>query len=185
MPLIIDLRRNGGGQPAMIAYVLSYVFDEPTHLNDIYERVGNRTQQWWTMPHVPGLKFGAASPYSCSCDQRLHLLGRRGVRLQHPDPEAGHAHRRDHRWRGPPRAASEGHRALHDWRPVRPRDHPITGTNWEGTGVTPDIAAPAADALDLAHTMAIERILEKATDPDERQMLQQLLSERKAKKGNQ
>jgi hypothetical protein len=60
--LIIDLRRNGGGEPAMIAYVLSYLFDEPTHLNDIYERVGDKTQQWWTMPHVPGQRFGAKKP---------------------------------------------------------------------------------------------------------------------------
>jgi hypothetical protein len=42
--LIVDLRRNSGGEPAMIAYLLTYLFDEPTHLNDIYERRGEKTQ---------------------------------------------------------------------------------------------------------------------------------------------
>lgn len=28
--------------------------------------------------------------------------------------------------------------------------NPITGTNWEGTGVTPNIETPAAQALDIA-----------------------------------
>jgi hypothetical protein len=50
--LIVDLRYNGGGEPGMIAFVTSYLFDEPTHLNDIYQRYDDTTQQWWTSSFV-------------------------------------------------------------------------------------------------------------------------------------
>lgn len=35
---------------------------------------------------------------------------------------------------------------------------PLSGTNWEGTGVTPDIAAAADEALPVAHRHALERV---------------------------
>src|SRR5262245_59386982 len=54
--LIIDLRQNGGGSPAMVALISSYLFNQPTHLNDTYWREGERTQQWWTAPYVPGTR---------------------------------------------------------------------------------------------------------------------------------
>jgi C-terminal processing protease CtpA/Prc len=39
--LIIDMRNNGGGNPAMVALVCSYLFGpEPVHLNDLYWREG-------------------------------------------------------------------------------------------------------------------------------------------------
>lgn len=33
-----DLRGNGGGDPRMVAHISSYLFAEPTHLNDLYNR---------------------------------------------------------------------------------------------------------------------------------------------------
>ena len=59
--LVIDLRDNGGGDPAMVAYVSSYLFDKQTHLNDIYERRMDETRQFWTRP-VPGKKLGGTKP---------------------------------------------------------------------------------------------------------------------------
>jgi len=57
--LIIDLRRNGGGDPAMVAFLTSYLFGaEPVHLNDLYFRPEDSTHQWWTLPAVPGKRFG-------------------------------------------------------------------------------------------------------------------------------
>lgn len=52
--LIVDMRDNGGGAPAMVAYVTSYFFAAPTHLNDLYNRAEGTTQQWWTLPYVSG-----------------------------------------------------------------------------------------------------------------------------------
>ena len=34
----------------------------------------------------------------------------------------------------------------------------LSGTNWEGTGVTPDVSVEAVDALRVAHTRALEQL---------------------------
>jgi hypothetical protein len=43
--------------------------------------------------------------------------------------------------------------------------NPVSKTNWEGTGVAPDIAVPAAEAFDKAYALAVEKLAAKATDP--------------------
>ena len=61
--LIVDLRDNHGGQPAMVQLLLSYFFKERTHLNDIYFRPDDATQQYWTLPYVPGARLSAVPLY--------------------------------------------------------------------------------------------------------------------------
>jgi hypothetical protein len=55
--IIFDLRENGGGDPKMVALILTYLFDQPTHLNDIYNRKEDATTQFWTLPYVPGKRL--------------------------------------------------------------------------------------------------------------------------------
>ena len=38
--LIFDMRQNGGGDPAMVALICSYLFGDKVHLNDLYWRRG-------------------------------------------------------------------------------------------------------------------------------------------------
>ncbi len=52
--LIFDLRDNGGGDPKMVAFLSTYLFNDSTHLNDIHNRKENSTTQYWTLPYVPG-----------------------------------------------------------------------------------------------------------------------------------
>jgi len=52
--VIFDLRQNGGGQPAMVTLIASYLFDRPTHLIDIYNRKEDSTTQNWTLSYLPG-----------------------------------------------------------------------------------------------------------------------------------
>ena len=52
--IIFDLRQNGGGQPAMVTLIASYLFDRPTHLIDIYNRKEDSTTQNWTLSYLPG-----------------------------------------------------------------------------------------------------------------------------------
>ena len=63
--LLIDLRRCPGGSPLMVAHYCSYLFDDPTHLDDIYDRPGDQTRQFWTAPSVPGTKFGGSNRSMC------------------------------------------------------------------------------------------------------------------------
>ncbi len=55
--IIFDMRDNGGGDPRMVAYVSSYLFAVKTHLNDLWERKGGTTQEFWTLPDVPGKRL--------------------------------------------------------------------------------------------------------------------------------
>src|ERR1051325_478128 len=52
--VIFDLRQNGGGQPAMVTLIASYLFDHSTHLIDIYNRKEGSTTQNWTLSYLPG-----------------------------------------------------------------------------------------------------------------------------------
>jgi retinol-binding protein 3 len=173
--LIVDLRRNNGGEPAMIAYILSYLFDQPTHLNDIYERPRNLTQQWWTMPHVPGPKFGGSKPVYV-LTSRNSFSGaeefanniktqKRGTIIG--ETTGGGAH--------PTQSFRLGERFAIGV-PFARAINPITGSNWEGTGVAPDVPVPADDALDVAYRMILEEMLGRSTDDREKQQIQNLLN---------
>jgi hypothetical protein len=147
--MIIDLRQNGGGQPKMVALVASYLFDRRTHLNDLWTRSTNTTQEFWTSDTVAGRRFGGTKPvfvltsartfsgaeeftYDLKSLRRATIVG---------ETTGGGAHpvrgRRidDHFMIGVPFA-----RAI----------NPITRTNWEGVGVEPDTKVPAKDALGAA-----------------------------------
>jgi C-terminal processing protease CtpA/Prc len=43
---------------------------------------------------------------------------------------------------------------------------PITKTNWEGTGVTPDVNVPADQALLVARIMALKKSIPTIANPD-------------------
>lgn len=47
----------------MAALICSYLFDEPTHLDDIYNRKENTTEQLWTFPYMPGKKFAGKAVF--------------------------------------------------------------------------------------------------------------------------
>ncbi len=179
--LIVDLRHNGGGEPAMVAFVTSYLFDQPTHLNDIYQRYDDTTQQWWTASFVPGRRFGGTRPVYVLTSSRtfsggeefaynLKNLGRATII---GETTGGGAHPVDavkvseHFTIGVPFA-----RAI----------SPITKTNWEGTGVAPDIAVPADQALDRAYLLALEKVIAATADPNRKAGLQRVLDEKKQQK---
>src|SRR4030095_9802072 len=79
----------------------------------------------------------------------------------------------------------------HPSRPVKVSEHfmlelpyarainPVTRTNWEGTGVQPDIEKPADQALDSAYWAAIEKIVSTLDNPRQKEQLQRMLDEKK------
>jgi C-terminal processing protease CtpA/Prc len=155
--LIIDLRKNGGGEPGMVALLCTYLFDpEPVHLNDLYFRPDNSTHQWWTLPLVPGQRyenkpvyvltskrtFSAAEEftYNLKCLKRATIVGETTGGGAHPG--------------GMVRLTVHFGMFVPSGRAI----NPITKTNWEGTGVSPDVAVPAERALTTAHLAALKRI---------------------------
>jgi hypothetical protein len=157
--LVLDLRGTLGGSPDTIAFVCTYLLDERTHLNTMYEREGDRYEQYWTLPFVPGSRFGGSRPLYVLVSRRtfsggeeltynLQQLGR-GVVVGEVTGGGAHPCRS---WSLSPQ--------LELTIPIGRAINPVSGTNWEGVGVTPDVACPAADALERAHALALARLAE-------------------------
>ena len=62
------------------------------------------------------------------------------------------------------------------WLPTGRAINPITGTNWEGVGIAPDIAVDPEDALRAAHLDALTKIRAAATDPEHRNELDRAIA---------
>ncbi len=168
--IIFDLRQNGGGSPSMIQLITSYLLDEPTHLNSFYIRKEDTTKQFWTQAWVDGPKMSDAlvyvltssSTFSGAEEFTYNLKNlKRGTIIG--ETTGGGAHPVDGRMF----ANLNVGMSLPFGRAV----NPITGTNWEGTGVTPDIEVPQEKALDVAHLEALKALIEKADDPDVKHQL--------------
>ncbi|NUM79109.1 S41 family peptidase [candidate division KSB1 bacterium] len=185
--LIIDLRNNNGGEPEMVALLSSYLFDKPVHLNDIYSRTENKTQEYWTRAGVAGKRYGESKD--------VYVLTRYGeskdVYVLTSRRTFSAAEEFTYNLKNLKRATIVGETTgggAHPVMPVRLHDHfrimapfarainPITKTNWEGTGVKPDIETPASQALQTAHVAALKSVLAKTTEPQEREQLQQALA---------
>jgi len=77
--LLIDLRRCPGGSPLMVAHYCSYLFDDPTHLNDIYDRPAIRRDS--SGQRHPSLGRSSAVPTGLCVDRLGHIFRGRGAGL--------------------------------------------------------------------------------------------------------
>lgn len=154
--VIFDLRDNRGGEPEMVSLMAAYLFDHPEYL---YNPRENTTRESWTQSPVSGNRladkpvyvltsartFSGAEQfcYNLKMLKRATLVGETTGGAAH----AGVFHRIDeHFGIGIPEA-----RAI----------NPYSKTDWEGTGVEPDVKVPAADALETAVRLAESKLLKK------------------------
>jgi hypothetical protein len=150
--IIFDLRDNRGGYSDMVALLATYLFDRPTHLNDFYDRGANSTEQVWTLPPVPGNSLANKPAYvliSATTFSAAESFGY-DLKMLKRATLVGET------------TSGRGHMGM----PHRIDDHfiiripgirvtnPVSGTNWEGTGVDPDVRVKAADALETALKLA-------------------------------
>jgi hypothetical protein len=165
--LIIDMRYNGGGHPAGVALLVSYLFaaDDEHHINDIYWRPDNSTRQYWTATDLSGKRYpkkpvyvltsartfsGAEEfAYDVQTLKRATLVG---------EVTGGGAN---------PGGTEKVHPNFMVFVPRGRAINPVTKTSWEGTGVKPEVIVPADKALDTAYLAALGKV--KATiDPKQR-----------------
>ena len=163
--LIIDMRSNGGGNPAMVALVCSYLFgSEPVHLNDLYWREGNRTEEFWTRKAVAGKRYLNKDVYVLTSKRTFSGAEEFTYNLKNlkrativGETTGGGAH---------PGGGFRISEHFGMFVPTGRAISPITKTNWEGTGVAPDISVPADQALVVARLMALKKSLTTLTNPD-------------------
>jgi C-terminal processing protease CtpA/Prc len=159
----------------MIQTLLTYFVAEGDrlHFNDFYERDGDRTVQFHTLPYVPGPRLhgrplfvltsartGSAAE-EFAYDVQTHQLGTLvGATTAGAANPGGLFRLSDHF-----AAFIATGRAV----------NPVTKTNWEGVGVKPDLAVAPGEALREAHVAAVKKLLEAATEPDRRATLTRAL----------
>ncbi len=162
--LIIDLRRNGGGDPESVQYLCSYLFNDKVHLNDISFR-GQGKKEFWTvkvtgqkMPdklvYVLTSKRTGSGAEECAYDlQSLHRATIVGESTWGGANPGGRVRLNDH---------------FYAFIPEGQAMNPYTHKNWEGTGVQPDVAVAAPDALKVAQLSALKELLAKAAEQDDK-----------------
>lgn len=151
--LILDMRNNGGGSPGTVALLASYLFDEPgTPLFEIIPRTGARGL-YATTTEPLAWRDGRRPVYVLT--SKNSFSGGEGLAFLLQDLKRATVV-------GEPTAG-----AANPGRPYEVNDQfevtvpngqlltTVSRRNWEGTGVTPDIQVPAADALTEAHTRAL------------------------------
>lgn len=150
--LIIDLRHNGGGSPASVAYLVSFFVsdDKPVHLNDVVRRQAGTetftTESFFSSPTptkylgrpvyllTSGDTFsgGEEFAYDLQALKRATVVG---------STTGGGAN--------PGGGLGIGSGLMLNV-PSGRAENPITKTNWEGKGVAPDVSVPADQALATA-----------------------------------
>lgn len=162
--LIFDLRENGGGRD-LVSFLMSYLFDRPRHVHTAHFR--ERDEQTWTCGYVPGPRFPehpvfvltSRATFSAAEDfaYNLQQLGRAVVVGERTK---GGAHPVEF-YRFPdlflelviPNAYSE---------------NPVSRSNWEESGVVPNIEVSAPEALLAAHEQALLALLAQEPSDEER-----------------
>jgi C-terminal processing protease CtpA/Prc len=173
--LIVDVRDNGGGDPTYVAAVCSYFMPVNTLINKFYWRPQNRWDEFRTSK-VTGRYYGTQKPiyvltsdgtfsgaeefaYDVQTQRRGEIVG---------DTTGGGAHP------GGMREVSDGFGV---WVPAGRAVNPVTGKDWEGTGVIPDVPVSAEAALRTAHVRALRKILASERDPKRQETLRQVIEQ--------
>ena len=157
--LIFDLRQCGGGDPFMTQLLQSYLYDKnkkPKLLLTKYHHAKNEVQQKWTYPYIPGKRLpevpvyiltssrtfsgGEDMAYSLKHHGRATIIGEITGGGAHPVTEL---------------LPGEGFILI---LPEGYPTHPVTNSNWEGSGVQPDIEISSENALETAHRLAIQNL---------------------------
>jgi hypothetical protein len=171
--LLIDVRRCRGGSPDMVALLCSYLFDdEPIHLNDLVTPGDGSLRQFWTIPHLAGRRFGSIKPIwvlissttFSGAEELTYNLQQLGRAVIVGERTRGGAH---------PREGFVVHPHLEATVPIQRAVNPVSGTNWEGVGVAPDVEVDAEGAFAEAYGRALEHVLGLPADSGRRSMAEE------------
>jgi len=155
--VVFDLRNNGGGSPGMVGYLVSAFTPADANIYNVFHsRRGTRDEkpgEFYAKPDltvplyilVSGRTGSAAEafPYTLQAAGRATVVGEASGGAANPGGTA---------------LIPGGFRIfISSGSPI----NPVTGKNWEGTGVLPDIAVASAGALDAARLHALKAIVAK------------------------
>jgi hypothetical protein len=168
--LILDLRNNDGGRADAVALLVSYFVEgNPQELVGIYWKPLSKTVESFTSPSTRGKKYLDRDVYLLTSKDTVSAAealcyNMRNLKLATLVGEvtAGAAN---------PGSVKriDDHFSL--FLPTGRAVDSLTGKNWEGTGINPDLVVSAADSLRKAQILALKAI-EKKADANKRQKLE-------------
>lgn len=174
--LIIDLRQNGGGTPGMVTLLSSYLLGpEPVHLNSLYWREGDRTEEFWTRREISGKRYLGKDVYILTSKRTFSAAEEFTYNLKNlkrativGETTGGGAH---------PGGGFRINEHFHMFIPMGRAINPITKTNWESVGVEPDINVPADLALKTAHLAALKKNVANFKEPQMKAGVEHFIAE--------
>ncbi len=159
--VIIDLRDNGGGSPAMVGYLASAFTPKGADIYNTFKyREGTESEapkDWYPAPRLETPLYVLISGRTGSAAEALAYTLKNAKRAVIVGEASGGAANPG----GPVPVAGGFSIFVSNGSPISP----ITRTNWERDGVQPDVKVPAAEALDVARVLALETVLKTATGP--------------------
>jgi len=169
--LIIDLRFSRGGYPETVALLTSYFLNKRTHLSNMLDREGNVSEQMWSAKTVKGKRYGeqrdlyiltSQDTYSAAEDFAYTLKHLKRAKIIGATTGGG-AHPGDFVRLSP---------HFEVFIPSERSFNPITQTNWEGVGVTPDIEVATEDALKVAKIDILKKLMITENNPRKAKRMQ-------------
>lgn len=159
--LIFDLRDNRGGDSATVALAISYLVPSQTHLISFRSRGAATEAQSWSASYAPGGRWSTTRPVYVLTSGKTFSAGEE---FAYDLQQLKRATVVGAQSRG---GANPGviHRISDHYRMFVPNEaaiSPVSKANWEGVGVTPDVAAEPAQALTTAHRLALQALIGKA-----------------------
>ncbi len=146
--LVIDLRQNGGGDGDSVADLVGYFLDKKTLLQHDIAR-GGQARPHYSAESVEGPRYGEKRPVFVLTSSRTFSAAEECAYDLQTQKRATVV--------GEPSGGGANHnrffRIARDFAlsvPYMTTKNAVTGTNWEGVGVQPDVRVPASDALDEA-----------------------------------
>ena len=175
--IIIDLRYNSGGVPGIGLFLSSYFFDKPVLLHSIEWREGEsaRVEQFRTQAFVPGRRLTQQPLFVLTSDRTISAAESFAYSLQ----AIGRARVVGEVSAGGGQPGGEVRIAEHfaAFIPTGRAINPITKTNWEGTGIRPDVVVDEKQAAATAHRLALESLRDRAPDAMTKAKYQGVLDE--------
>ena len=162
--LLIDVRENTGGEPETVALLCSYLFDVPTQLNSVVFPGEGRTLEFWSSAAVPGRRYGSRKPVWLLTSRKTFSAAE-GLAYDLAEREravlVGETTRGGANFHFPRKVTDHLMSAVPSGQPV----NPVSGDNWEGTGVAPHVSVPVEAAFGEAYRRALLHVTQQSEIP--------------------
>lgn len=153
--VIIDLRNNAGGSPNMVGYLVSAFTTPDANIYNTFQQrdatESERPKQSYSKPRldvplyilISGRTASAAesTAYTLQAAKRAVIVGEVSAGAANPGGEL---------------PVGDGFNVFIS---TSTAINPVTGTNWEGVGVKPDVPINPDEALERAEILALEAVL--------------------------